>query len=283
MKHVMFAIALIAGMLATGAAIEISEADILSGDIRKSPLLICRNSEADVYAETLTAVKPTVKSKGDFRVKVYYATAAAVQYGYANPSCAYADILSVYQKELADLGVATDANIAQAHSMLLVNPWVNKIKSTDWMEAAIKAGEGKQAAAFERAQLMRHLNYSVEDLEKAYAATGHNSAEIQSILLGIYCDNGVADKASKTFFQLALSGKLTSDTALAQFDRVYPLILAESTDNAVLAKKLEMIVRIYTVKYRAWEAQNPKQDATNNPWHMFINSVQDQINGLTGK
>ena len=47
MKHVMFAIALIAGMLATGAAIEISEADILSGDIRKSPLLICRNSEAD--------------------------------------------------------------------------------------------------------------------------------------------------------------------------------------------------------------------------------------------
>lgn len=105
------------------------------------------------------------------------------------------------------------------------------------MEAAIKAGEGKQAAAFERAQLMRHLNYSVEDLEKAYAATGHNSAAIQSILLGIYCDNGVADKASKTFFQLALSGKLTSDTALAQFDRVYPLILAESTDNAVLAKK----------------------------------------------
>ena len=82
---------------------------------------------------------------------------------------------------------------------------------------------------------------------------------------------------------MALSGKLTSKTALAQFDRAYPLILTESTDNTVLAKKLEMIVRIYTVKYRAWEAQNPKQDATNNPWHMFINSVQDQINGLTGK
>ena len=102
-------------------------------------------------------------------------------------------------------------------------------------------------------------------------------------MLDIYCDKGVADKASRTFFQLALSGKLTSKTALAQFDRAYPLILTESTDNTVLAKKLEMIVRIYTVKYRAWEAQNPKQDATNNPWHMFINSVQDQINGLTGK
>ena len=283
MKHVMFAIALIAGMLATGAAIEISEADILSGDIRKSPLLICRHSEADVYAETLTAVKPTVKSKGNSSTKVYFAAAAAVQYSYANPSCAYADMLSVYQKELADLGVATDVAIAQAYSMLLVNPWVNKIKSTDRMEAAIKAGEGKRAAAFERAQLMRHLDYSVEDLEKAYAATGLSSAAIQSILLGIYCDNGVADKASRTFFQLALSGKLTSNTALAQFDRAYPLILTASTDSAVLAKKLEMIVRIYTVKYRAWEAQNPKQDATNNPWHMFINSVQDQINGLTGK
>lgn len=283
MKHVMFAIALIAGMLATGAAIEISEADILSGDIQKSPLIICRNSEADVYAETLTAVKPTVKSKGNSSTKVYFAAAAAVQYSYANPSCAYADMLSVYQKELADLGVAADADIAQSRSMLLVNPWVNKIKNTDWMEAAIKAGEGKQAAAFERAQLMRHLDYSVEDLEKAYAATAHNSATIQSILLGIYCDKGVADKASRTFFQLALSGKLTSNTALAQFDRAYPLILTESTDNTVLAKKLEMIVRIYTVKYRVWEAQNPKQDATNNPWHMFINSVQDQINGLTGK
>lgn len=112
MKHVMFAIALIAGMLATGAAIEISEADILSGDIRKSPLLICRHSEADVYAETLTAVKPTVKSKGASSTKVYFAAATAVQYSYANPSCAYADILSVYQKELADLGVATDADIA---------------------------------------------------------------------------------------------------------------------------------------------------------------------------
>lgn len=283
MKHVMFAIALIAGMLATGAAIEISEADILSGDMRKSPLMICRHSEADVYAETLTAVKPTVKSKGNSSTKVYFAAAAAVQYSYANPSCAYADMLSVYQKELADLGVAADVDIAQSRSMLLVNPWVNKIKNTDWMEAAIKAGEGKRAAAFERAQLMRHLDYSVEDLEKAYAATGRSSAAIQSILLGIYCDNGVADKASRTFFQLALSGKLTSNTALAQFDRAYPLILTASTDSAVLAKKLEMIVRIYTVKYRAWEAQNPKQDATNNPWHMFINSVQDQINGLTGK
>ena len=76
MKHVMFAIALIAGMLATGAAIEISEADILSGDIRRSPLIICRNSEADVYAETLTAVKPTVKSKGNSSTKVYFAAAA---------------------------------------------------------------------------------------------------------------------------------------------------------------------------------------------------------------
>lgn len=283
MKHVMFAIALIAGMLATGAAIEISEADILSGDIRRSPLIICRNSEADVYAETLTAVKPTVKSKGKLSTKVYFAAAVAVQYSYANPSCAYADMLSVYQKELADLGVATDVDIAQSYSMLLVNLRVNKIKSTDWMEAAIKAGEGKQAAAFERAQLMKILNYSVEDLEKAYAAAGRSNAVIQSILLGIYCDNGVADKASRTFFQLALSGKLTSNTALAQFDRAYPLILTESTDSAVLAKKLEMIVRIYTVKYRAWEAQNPKQDATNNPWHMFINSVQDQINSLTGK
>lgn len=283
MKHVMFAIALIAGMLATGAAIEISEADILSGDIWRSPLMICRNSEADVYAETLTAVKPTVKSKGKSSTKVYFAAAAAVQYSYANPSCAYADMLSVYQKELADLGVATDVDIATSYSMLLVNPWVNKIKSTDWMEAAIKAGEGKQAAAFERAQLMKILNYSVEDLEKAYAAAGRSNAVIQSILLGIYCDNGVADKASRTFFQLALSGKLTSNTALAQFDRAYPLILTASTDSAVLAKKLEMIVRIYTVKYRAWEAQNPKQDATNNPWHMFINSVQDQINSLTGK
>lgn len=283
MKHVMFAIALIAGMLATGAAIEISEADILSGDIWRSPLMICRNSEADVYAETLTAVKPTVKSKGKSSTKVYFAAAAAVQYSYANPSCAYADMLSVYQKELADLGVATDVDIAPSYSMLLVNPWVNKIKSTDWMEAAIKAGEGKQAAAFERAQLMKILNYSVEDLEKAYAAAGRSNAVIQSILLGIYCDNGVADKASRTFFQLALSGKLTSNTALAQFDRAYPLILTASTDSAVLAKKLEMIVRIYTVKYRAWEAQNPKQDATNNPWHMFINSVQDQINSLTGK
>lgn len=283
MKHVMFAIALIAGMLATGAAIEISEADILSGDIRRSPLIICRNSEADVYAETLTAVKPTVKSKGKSSTKVYFAAAAAVQYSYANPSCAYADMLSVYQKELADLGVATDVDIAQSYSMLLVNPWVNKIKNTDWMEAAIKAGEGKQAAAFERAQLMKILNYSAEDLEKAYAAAGCSNAVIQSILLGIYCDNGVADKASRTFFQLALSGKLTSNTALAQFDRAYPLILTASTDSAVLAKKLEMIVRIYTVKYRAWEAQNPKQDATNNPWHMFINSVQDQINSLTGK
>ena len=283
MKHVMFAIALIAGMLATGAVIEISEADILSGDVRKSPLMICRYSEADVYAETLTAVKPTVKSKGKSSTKVYFAAAAAVQYSYANPSCAYADMLSVYQKELADLGVATDVDIAQSYSMLLVNPWVNKIKNTDWMEAAIKAGEGKRAAAFERAQLMRILNYSVEDLEKAYAAAGRSSAAIQSILLGIYCDNGVADKASRTFFQLALSGKLTSNTALAQFDRAYPLILTESTDSAVLAKKLEMIVRIYTVKYRAWEAQNPKQDATNNPWHMFINSGQDQIHSLTGK
>lgn len=283
MKHVMFAIALIAGMLATGAVIEISEADILSGDIQKSPLLICRNSEADVYAETLTAVKPTVKSKGNSRTKVYFAAAAAVQYSYANPSCAYADMLSVYQKELADLGVAADADIAQSCSMLFVNPWANKIENTDRMEAAIKAGEGKQAAAFERAQLMRHLDYSVEDLEKAYAATAHNSATLQPILLGIYCDKGVADKASRIFFQLALSGKLTSNTALAQFERAYPLILTESTDNTVLAKKLEMIVRIYTVKYRAWEAQNPKQDATNNPWHMFINSVQDQINGLTGK
>ena len=124
MKHVMFAIALIAGMLATGAAIEISEADILSGDIRRSPLIICRNSEADVYAETLTAVKPTVKSKGKSSTKVYFAAAAAVQYSYANPSCAYADMLSVYQKELADLGVATDVDIAQSYSMLLVNPWV---------------------------------------------------------------------------------------------------------------------------------------------------------------
>lgn len=283
MKHVMFAIALIAGMLATGAAIEISEADILSGDIRKSPLLICRHSEADVYAETLTAVKPTVKSKGASSTKVYFAAATAVQYSYANPSCTYADMLSTYQKELADLGVAADVDMVHACSMLIVNPWVNKIKNTEWMEAAIKAGEGKQAAAFERAQLMKSLNYSVEELEQAYAATGRNSTAIQSILLGIYCDKGVSDKASKTFFQLALSGGLTSDTALAQFDRVYPLILAESTDNAVLAKKLEMIVRIYTVKYRAWEAQNPKQDATNNPWHMFINSVQDQINGLTGK
>lgn len=283
MKHVMTVIALITGMVSIGAAIEISEADVLSGDIHKSPLIICRSSEAEVYAETLAAVKPVVKDKGNAVVKSYFAAATAVQYSYANPTCTYADMLSVYQKQLTDLGVDTDVNFAQSLSMLIVNPWVNKNKDNARMEAAIKFGEGKQAATFERAQLMKSLNYPVEELEQAYTAAGENSVAVQKMLLNLYCEKSISDKASKMFFQLALGGNLTHNTALQQFDRVYPLILAETTDTAVLAKKLEMIIRIYTVKYRAWEAQNPKQDATNNPWHMFINSVQDQVNGLTGK
>lgn len=283
MKHWICMVTLALSSLAMGAAIEISEADLLSGDIRKSPVQVCKFATADVYADTLTATKDVIKEKGNVNVKVYYATAVAVQYSYANTSATYAELLDVYKKALTDMNVSFEDRPAQSYSMLIVNTWCTKIKDVTRMEAAIKAGEGVQQMAFERAQLMRLLGYPVEELEKAYLACGRARAHIQSALMDVYIEKGLSDKAANAFFQMALGGNLASNTALKMFDRAYPMILVSMADNAVLVKKLEMIVRIYTVKYRQWESQNPGKEATDNPWHMFINSVQDQINGLSGK
>ena len=282
MKQWLCLSALVVCMLASGAAMEISEVDLLSSDIRLAPVQVCKNSDAAVYAETLAAVQPIIKEKGSEAVRCWYAMAVAIQYSYADNGAAFSDMLRVYNEALTDVGIDPASNAALHWSMVMVNPWCTKIKDANRIEAAIKYGEGKVPCTFERAQLMRVAGYPLEELEKAYAAVTSVPTR-QYYLLQVYLDYGVQDKVASTFFQYALSGALASNHALTLFDRAYPMILATSTDTAALVKKLEMIVRIYTVKYRAWEAQNPKQDAMNNPWHMFINSVQDQINGLTGK